>query len=718
VTCEYLHSLVVRSEGSLYSWGDATEGQVGDGTFTDRPSPVPVGPSFVWRSAAAGGFFSVALRHDGSLYTWGANNYGQLGLGGVDYAHKSSPQRVGSANDWVAAAAGMYHVLALKANGTLWAWGYNFDGQLGIGSRTSTNVPTQVGSATDWVAITAGGYASHGIKADGSLYSWGNNGFGQLGLGDQTLRTTPTRVGSANTWVAVSGGGNHTLGLTVAGGAFAWGSNLQGQLGTGEGTFKTTPTAVSPATGWTRISGGDFQSHGVRNDGTLYGWGLNSTGQLGDASLVDRPLPTLIGSGYATATGGLRHSLLAKSAGDVYATGGNASGQLGWGVPGETSSPAFVIRLWDWISANITSPTSSSHPVQTNWYSDATADLQWTASDDSGLYGFSIAFGATPTTPDLWLDLAAGATTTTSPALADGVTYFTIQARDAGASWSAPAMRAIRVDTTAPSAVPSVWSPSHPYSWSPDNTPTFAWDAATDATSGVAGYSWNCARAPGAHADASIDGTDTTVTLGPLGEGRWEFAVRAVDRAGNAGAAKSETVGVDTEPPFTTDDADALWHRRPVSVRLRASDATSGYTFTSYRIDGGEWQAGEDVVVTLRTWKRGGGSGLHTIEYYSHDFAANEEVVRSCQVKLDARAPVTWCDAPLVPTPGPVTVTLAPTDAHSGVDVTWWALDGSIWWNAGTTVRVAGAGVHFLRYYSVDNVGNVEYVRERTFTVL
>ena len=285
VACEYLHSLVVRAEGSLYSWGDATEGQVGDGTFTDRPSPVPVGPSFVWRSAAAGGFFSVALRHDGSLYTWGANNYGQLGLGGFDYAHKASPQRVGSANDWVAAAAGMYHVLALKANGTLWSWGYNFDGQLGIGNRTSTNVPTQVGSATDWIAISAGGYASHGIRADGSLYSWGNNGFGQLGLGDQTLRTTPTRVGSANTWVAVNGGGNHTLGLTVAGGAFAWGSNLEGQLGTGEGTFKTSPTAVSPATGWVGISGGDFHSHGVRNDGTLYGWGLNSTGQLGDPRL-------------------------------------------------------------------------------------------------------------------------------------------------------------------------------------------------------------------------------------------------------------------------------------------------------------------------------------------------------------------------------------------------------------------------------------------------
>jgi alpha-tubulin suppressor-like RCC1 family protein len=711
VTCEYLHSLVVRSEGSLYSWGDATEGQVGDGTFTDRPSPVPVGPAFVWRSAVAGGFFSVALRHDGSLYTWGANNYGQLGLGGVDYAHKASPQRVGSANDWVAAAAGMYHVLALKANGTLWAWGYNFDGQLGIGNRTSTNVPTQVGSATDWVAISAGGYASHGIRADGSLYSWGNNGFGQLGLGDQTLRTTPTRVGSANTWVGVSGGGNHTLGLTVAGGAFAWGSNLEGQLGTGEGTFKTTPTAVSPATGWVGIFGGDFHSHGVRNDGTLYGWGLNSTGQLGDSSLTDRPLPTLIGSGYATATGGLRHSLLAKSTGDVHATGGNASGQLGWGAPGETSSPAFVIRLWDWISANITSPTSSSHPLQTNWYSDATADLQWTASDDSGLYGFSIAFGATPTTPDLWLDLAAGARTTTSPALPDGVNYFTIQARDAGASWSAPAMRTIRVDTTAPSAVPGLWSPTHPEAyWYQDNMPTFAWDAATDATSGIAGYSWAWQLDHVPYADVRVDGTGTSVALGPLGDGLWVFNVRAVDLAGNAGEATNMAVRIDVTDPFTSNDADALWHQGSVTVRLTAFDATSGHTFTEYRIDEGAWQRGEDVEVTLRTWKRGGNTGRHTIEYFSHDRAGNEEVTRSCEVKLDGRPPTTWCDAPLVTMPAPVNVNLTPLDADSGVAETWYTYDDRHW-GIGTSITFSDPGVYALRYYSVDNAGNVEGIR-------
>lgn len=281
-------------------------------------------------------------------------------------------------------------------------------------------------------------------------------------------------------------------------------------------------------------------------------------------------------------------------------------------------------------------------------------------------------------------------------------------------------MRTIRVDTTAPSAVPGLWSPTHPESyWYQDNMPTFAWDAATDATSGIAGYSWAWRAWGTPHADTSVDGTGTSVSPGPLADGLWEFAVRAIDRAGNAGLAETMTVHIDVTPPFTRNDADTLWHQGPVTVRLSPEDGASPILITYYRVDGKAWLADMDgATVTLRTGRRGSGSGVHTIEYYSRDMADNEEVLRSCEVKLDARAPTTWCDAPLVPMPGPVTVHLTPTDPHSGVAGTWYAVNGSDMWNRGTTVQISDPGTYVLRYYSVDNVGNAEYVHESTVTVL
>uniref|UniRef100_UPI003FA75F2E RCC1 domain-containing protein n=1 Tax=Rhabdothermincola sp. TaxID=2820405 RepID=UPI003FA75F2E len=132
-----------------------------------------------------------------------------------DTTYRYTPQQVGTGTDWVTVAAGSGHSLAVKRDGTLWSWGYNFSGELGLGDTTDRNTPQQVGTGSDWASVAAGSYSEHSlaIKTDGTLWAWGHNGDGQLGLGDTTFRYTPQQVGTGTNWVRVAAGGYHTLGI-------------------------------------------------------------------------------------------------------------------------------------------------------------------------------------------------------------------------------------------------------------------------------------------------------------------------------------------------------------------------------------------------------------------------------------------------------------------------------------------------------------------------
>lgn len=154
------------------------------------------------------GFHSLRLRSDGSLWAWGSNSHGQLGLG--DYGSgtdRLNPTHVGIYTDWITVSAGTSgHSLGLRSDGSLWTWGKNYWGQLGLGDSalgTYRSNPTRVGNDTDWVTVSAGEYHSLGLRSDGSLWAWGNNTYGQLGLGDTTDRNIPTQVGNDTDWVAV-----------------------------------------------------------------------------------------------------------------------------------------------------------------------------------------------------------------------------------------------------------------------------------------------------------------------------------------------------------------------------------------------------------------------------------------------------------------------------------------------------------------------------------
>jgi alpha-tubulin suppressor-like RCC1 family protein len=184
-----------------------------------------------WAAAQCGQWYTVALTTDGSLWAWGYNSYGQLGLGDRD--HRYTPSRVGTDTDWDAVRAGDDHTVALKDDGSLWAWGRNYDGQLGIGDTDSRSTPVQVGADADWAAVEAGRYHTVAVRTDGSLWAWGRNHYGQLGLGDMDERSTPVQVGTDTDWAAVETGYYHTMALKTDGSLWAWGDNWFGQLGDG-----------------------------------------------------------------------------------------------------------------------------------------------------------------------------------------------------------------------------------------------------------------------------------------------------------------------------------------------------------------------------------------------------------------------------------------------------------------------------------------------------
>lgn len=205
------------------------------------------------------------------------------------------------------------------------------------------------------------------------------------------------------------------------------------------------------------------------------------------------------------------------------------------------------------------------------------------------------------------------------------------------------------------------------------------------------------------------------------GSGVHVLLYRSIDAAGNTEETRSCEVMIDARPPTVCDDGDDLWHASPVSLHLAAADDLSGVARIEYSIDWYPEQTVEAPAADLLfvTWRRGGNTGIHWITYRAYDVVGNAGYAASCAVMLDGRPPLTVDDAPDAVQPGAVTVHLTATDAHSGVAATWYELDGGGWTPygpAGIAVPAA-VGVHWIRYYSVDNVGNAEYAHSCSVTV-
>jgi alpha-tubulin suppressor-like RCC1 family protein len=294
------------------------------------------------------GEHTILLKADGTLWAWGLNDYGQLGLGDTD--NRDIPTLVGSSTEWDQISIGNGHSLARKINGTIWAWGLNYSGQLGTGDNTDYHAPNQVGSDWDWVGITAGHLTSFAIRENGTLWAWGENGFGQLGDNTQDDKLVPTLIGSgSDNWLNVSGG-IHTLAVKGDGTLWACGPNNDGQLGLGDTANRSVPTQVGEESDWISVSAGYYHSLGLKTDGTLWAWGSNEYGELGiGVTGGNIKTPYAIGTGWKQVAAGMQYSLGIRTNGTLWAWGRNNFGELGLGDTDIRSIPIQVGNDSDWV---------------------------------------------------------------------------------------------------------------------------------------------------------------------------------------------------------------------------------------------------------------------------------------------------------------------------------------------------------------------------------
>ncbi len=320
--------------GTPVAWGNNQVGQLGNGTFTTSNTPTHVSTLTHVSAISGGAGHSVAVKADSTAWAWGSNFRGQLGNGTTTTSNV--PVAVSGLSQVRAVSAGGAHSLAVKTDGTVWSWGDNTTGQLGLGTTGGTQlVPVHLTTLTGITAVSAGAGHSVALKNDGSVWAWGDNRVGELGNGTVGgVNPTPAHVPGLTGVTAIATFGAHTLALKTDGTVWAWGDNQSGQLGVGTiGGNSPTPVQVSGLTGIIAITAGAAHSVALGTDGLIRACGNNSSGQLGDGTFTTRSTPTLVqGLIQVTHIGaGGAHSLALKADGTAWAWGDNRTGQLGTG---------------------------------------------------------------------------------------------------------------------------------------------------------------------------------------------------------------------------------------------------------------------------------------------------------------------------------------------------------------------------------------------------
>jgi len=336
------------STGVVKCWGQNNNGQLGDGTTTQRNAPVTVlGLTTDVIVVESGYWHACVLLSAGAVKCWGANSYGQLGDGTL--TQRASPVDVSGLNSGVSAiSAGLLFNCALLNNGAVKCWGQNSNGQLGDASATQRTSPVDVSGLNSGVAaIESGYYHACALLNTGAVKCWGLNGNGQLGDGTITQRTSPVDVSGLNSGViAISAGYYHTCALLNTGAVKCWGYNINGALGDGSTTQRTSPVDVSGLnSGVSAISTGGFQTCALLSTGGVKCWGQNNQGQLGDGTITQRTSPVDVSglnSGVTSISAGYTHSCAVLSTGVIKCWGANSNGQLGDATTTQRSSPVSV----------------------------------------------------------------------------------------------------------------------------------------------------------------------------------------------------------------------------------------------------------------------------------------------------------------------------------------------------------------------------------------
>lgn len=326
-----------------YCWGGNQHGGVGDGTTTQRLTPVAVTGGLTFATVSAGGIdFTCGLTALNAAYCWGNNAYGQLGDGTT--TDRYTPVAVTGGLTFVELTAGLNHTCGLTADGLAYCWGRNRRGQLGVGSDTTWRLtPVAVAGGLRFASLKAMSWYTCGLNGAGAAYCWGANDTGQLGDGTQIYRYTPVAVKGGLTFAALDrSDGNHACGIISGGAAYCWGYNSSGELGDGTTTQRLTPVAVTGGLHFVGVYSDGGYTCGLTDAGAAYCWGRNSMGALGDGTFTSRLTPVPVTGGLTfTALGAAGGHACGLAAGIMYCWGGGGV-PLGDGTTMYRSSPTPV----------------------------------------------------------------------------------------------------------------------------------------------------------------------------------------------------------------------------------------------------------------------------------------------------------------------------------------------------------------------------------------
>ncbi len=331
IAAGFEHSLVIEG-GQVYAWGNNRDGQIGYGedNFSANPIPIERLNDVIALAQGSAANHALALKEDGTVWAWGDNEYGQLGIGSKDVINISAARMLDGIYGVVALAVGRNHSLVLKDDGSVWSWGDNANGQLGHQVQSSSFSPKRINGLNDIVAVSAGYYHSMALHRDGTVWTWGKNSNGQLGLNSTENKSKPVQVKGLSNVVSISAGASHCVALNGDGTVWAWGWNDYGQLGDGSLKTKLAPIRIN-VKNVVRISAGGLHTIGLTTEGNVYAWGTNTFGQLGKSAQRNYPKPVKVFSlkNIISIAAGDMHSIAVAQDGTVKTWGANSNYQLG-----------------------------------------------------------------------------------------------------------------------------------------------------------------------------------------------------------------------------------------------------------------------------------------------------------------------------------------------------------------------------------------------------